>query len=154
MRIDNTRTSGTIRTRRGLALLIASGAGLGSLLLGAIPAQANDTTKTVSADGQSVTFATGDSSRGVSGNVTFVVNASGNWSITGSGHNSHLLVRTFHWTCDLTWDAASVSHATADKGVPGKKTRTITSAAYDPAIQADFAAIADHGRADCDIVIG
>ncbi|MEV6542510.1 hypothetical protein [Streptomyces sp. NPDC051665] len=154
MRLDNTRQTGTIRTRRGLALLIASGAALGSLLLGAIPAQANDTTKSVAANGQSVTFATSDSSRGVSGNVTFVVNADGNWSITGSGDNSHLLVRTFHWTCDLTWDAAQVTHATGDKAVPGKKTRSISSAAYDPDIQADFADIADHGRADCDIVIG
>ncbi|WP_329531979.1 hypothetical protein OG568_15425 [Streptomyces sp. NBC_01450] len=154
MRLDNTRTSGTIRTRRGLALLIASGAGLGALLLGTVPAQANDTTRVVSADGQSVTFAASDSSRGVSGSVSFVVNADGNWSITGTGHNSHLLVRTFHWTCDLTWDAATVTHATGDKAVPGKKTRTISSAAYDPNIQADFADIADHGRADCDIVIG
>ncbi|MGQ4388721.1 hypothetical protein [Streptomyces sp. SAS_270] len=154
MRVDNTRTSGLIRTRRGLALLIASGAGLGSLLLGAIPAQANDTTKTVSADGQSVTFATNHTSRGVSGGVTLVVNSSGNWSITGSGHNSHLLVRTFHWKCDLTWDASAVSHATAKKAVPGNTTRTISSAAYDPNIQAGFADIADHGRADCDIVIG
>lgn len=154
MRIDNTRKSGAARTRRGLALLIASGAGLGSLLLGALPAQANDTTKAVSADGQSVTFATNDSSRNVSGGVTFVVNADGNWSITGSGHNSNLLVRTFHWKCDLTWDAAAVSHSTAGKAVPGKKTRTISSTAYDPNIQGDFAAIADHGRADCDIVIG
>ncbi|WP_329311158.1 hypothetical protein [Streptomyces sp. NBC_01262] len=154
MRVDNTRTSGPARTRRGLALLIATGAGLGSLLLGTIPAHANDTTKYVSADGQTVTFATSDSSRGVSGSVTFVVTADGNWSITGSGHNSHLLVRTFHWTCDLSWDAATVSHATGDKSVPGKKTRTISSAAYDPDVQADFADIADHGTADCDIVIG
>ncbi|MEV1067051.1 hypothetical protein [Streptomyces sp. NPDC050263] len=154
MRLDNTRMSGRIRTRRGLALLIASGAGLGSLLLGTVPAQANDTTKQVSADGQTVTFATSDSSRDVSGNVTFVVNADGNWSITGTGHNSNLLVRTFHWTCDLTWDAAEVSHSTGKKAVPGKKTRTISSAAYDPNVQADFADIADHGRADCDIVIG
>ncbi|MFJ9543811.1 hypothetical protein ACIRPX_42285 [Streptomyces sp. NPDC101225] len=154
MRFDNTRKPGLIGTRRGLALLIASGAAVGSLTLGTLPAQANDTTKIVSADGQSVTFATGDSSRGVSGDVTFVVKADGNWSITGSGHNSHLLSRTFHWTCDLNWDAASVTHATGKKGVPGKKTRTISSEAYDPNIQADFAAIADHGRADCDIVIG
>lgn len=154
MRLDNSRTSGLMRTRRGLALLIASGAGLGSLLLGTIPAQANDTTKTVSADGRSVTFATNDSSRDVSGSVTFVVNADGNWSITGTGNNSHLLVRTFHWTCDLTWDAAAVSHSTGKKAVPGKKTRTISATAYDPNIQADFADIADHGRADCDIVIG
>ncbi|WP_327396854.1 hypothetical protein [Streptomyces phaeochromogenes] len=154
MRVDNTRMSGPIRTRRGLALLIASGAGLGSLLLGAVPAQANDTTKQVAANGQSVSFATGDSSRGVSGNVTFVVKADGNWSITGSGKNSNLLVRTFHWTCDLSWDAANVSHSTGKKAVPGKKTRTISSAAYDPNIQADFADIVDRGRADCDIVIG
>ncbi|MFJ4790062.1 hypothetical protein [Streptomyces sp. NPDC088794] len=154
MRLDNTRYAGPIRTRRGLALLIASGAALGSLLLGTVPAQANDTTKQVAADGQSVTFATSDSSRGVSGNVTFVVNADGNWSVEGTGNNSHLLVRTFHWTCDLTWDAASVTHATGKKAVPGKKTRTISSAAYDPDIQADFVDIVDHGRADCDIVIG
>ncbi|MFE0631169.1 hypothetical protein ACFW3D_29955 [Streptomyces sp. NPDC058864] len=154
MRLNNTRTSGTARTRRGLALLIATGAGLGSLLLGTLPAHANDTTKIVAADGQSITFATSDSSRDVSGSVTFVVKADGNWSVTGSGHNSHLLVRTFHWTCDLTWDAARVSHSTGKKAVPGKKTRTISSAAYDPAIQADFADIAARGRADCDIVIG
>ncbi|MEU9737015.1 hypothetical protein [Streptomyces sp. NPDC048002] len=153
MRIDNTRTS-VGRTRRGLALLIATGAGLGSLLLGTVPAQANDTTKTVSADGQSITFATSDSSRGVSGSVTFDVKADGNWSIVGTGRNSHLLVRTFHWTCDLTWGPAQVSHSTGDKAVPGKKTRTISSAAYDPNIQADFAEIAASGRADCDIVIG
>jgi len=154
MRLDNTRTSGPIWSRRGLALLIASGAGLGSLLLGTVPAHANDTTKQVAADGQSVTFATSDSSRDVNGSVTFVVKADGNWSITGSGHNSNLLVRTFHWTCDLSWDAANVSHSTGKKAVPGKKTRTISSAAYDPDIQADFADIADHGTADCDIVIG
>lgn len=154
MRVDNTRTSGRARSRRGLALLIASGAALGSLLLGTVPAQANDTTKEVSADGQSITFAASDSSRNVSGGVTFVVNADGNWSITGTAHNSNLLVRTFHWTCDLTWDAAEVTHATAEKAVPGKTTRTISSAAYDPDVQGDFAAIADHGRADCDIVIG
>ncbi|WP_338897062.1 hypothetical protein WBG99_16640 [Streptomyces sp. TG1A-60] len=154
MRLDNTRTSGRIRTRRGLALLIASGAGVGSLLLGAVPAQANDTTKQVAADGRSVTFATGDSSRGVRGNVTFVVKADGNWSVEGNGRNSNLLVRKFHWTCDLTWDAASVSHRTGKKAVPGKKTRSVSSAAYDPSIQADFADIAARGRADCDIVIG
>ncbi|MDX2528222.1 MULTISPECIES: hypothetical protein [Streptomyces] len=154
MRLDNTRTSGRIRTRRGLALLIASGTALGSLLLATTPAQANDTTKQVAVDGQSITFATSDSSRGVSGNVSFVVNAAGNWQITGTGKNSHLLVRTFHWTCDLTWDAASVSHATGKKAVPGKKTRTISSAAYDPNVQADFADIVARGRADCDIVIG
>ncbi|MGW3413139.1 hypothetical protein [Streptomyces sp. NPDC000888] len=154
MRLDNTRTSGLIRTRRGLALLIASGAGLGSLLLGTVPAQANDTTKAVATDGQSITFATSDSSRGVSGSVSFVVYADGNWSVAGSGSNSNLLVRTFHWTCDLSWDAASVTHATGKKAVPGKKTRSISSAAYDPDIQADFADIVARGRADCDIVIG
>ncbi|MFE0729792.1 hypothetical protein ACFW2X_16355 [Streptomyces antibioticus] len=154
MRITNTRMSGTTRTRRGLALLIASGAGIGSLLLGAVPAQANDTTKQVSADGRTVVFATSDSSRNVSGSVEFTVNADGNWQITGTGHNSNLLVRTIHWTCDLTWDAAKVSHSTGKKAVPGKKTRTVSSAAYDPNIQADFADIADRGRADCDIVIG
>ncbi|MEU5196613.1 hypothetical protein [Streptomyces scabiei] len=154
MRIDNTRTSGRARTRRGLALLIATGAGLGSLLLGTLPAQANDTTKTVAADGQSITFATSDSSRGVSGGVTFVVKSDGNWSIAGSGRNSHLLVRTFHWTCDLTWDAAKVTHSTGKKAVPGRKTRSISSAAFDPAVQADFTDIAARGRADCDIVIG
>lgn len=154
MRLDNTRTSGQARTRRGLALLIATGTGLGSLLLGTVPAQANDTTKTVAANGESITFATSDSSRGVNGSVTFVVKADGNWSIAGSGHNSHLLVRTFHWTCDLTWDAASVTHSTGKKAVPGKKTRSISSAAYDPNVQADFADIVARGRADCDIVIG
>ncbi|MGW7426007.1 hypothetical protein ACWGJB_39275 [Streptomyces sp. NPDC054813] len=95
MRLDNARQTGPIRTRRGLALLIASGAALGSLLLATVPAQANDTTKQVSADGQQISFATSDSSRDVSGDVTFVVNSDGNWSIEGSAHNSHLLVRTF-----------------------------------------------------------
>ncbi|MEU3096679.1 hypothetical protein ABZ690_18255 [Streptomyces sp. NPDC006967] len=154
MRLDNTRTSGRDRTRRGLSLLIATGAGLGSLLLGTLPAQANDTTKTVAADGQSITFATSDSSRDVSGTVSFVVKSDGNWSIAGNAHNSNLLVRTFHWTCDLTWDAAEVTHTTGKKAVPGNTTRSISSAAYDPAVQADFADIAARGRADCDIVIG
>ncbi|MFE0204468.1 hypothetical protein [Streptomyces sp. NPDC058985] len=154
MRFNDTRTPGRTRTHRGAALLMAAGAGVGSLLLATVPAHANDTTKTVAADGQSITFATNDSSRGVSGNVTFVVKSDGNWSITGSGKNSHLLVRTFHWTCDLTWDAAGVNHSTGKKAVPGKKTRTKSAAAYDPAVQADFADIAARGRADCDIVIG
>ena len=154
MRRDNSRTAGRNGTRRGLAMLIATGAGLGSLLLGTLPAQANDTTKTVADDGRSITFSTGDSSRDVSGNVTFVVSSDGNWSITGTGRNAHLLVRTFHWTCDLTWDAARVSHGTGKKAVPGKKTRTTSAQAYDPAIQADFADIAARGRADCDIVVG
>ncbi|WP_329311132.1 hypothetical protein [Streptomyces sp. NBC_01262] len=83
-----------------------------------------------------------------------MVNADGNWSITGTGHNSHLLSRTFHWTCDLSWDAATASHATGNKSAPGKVIRTISSEAYDPYVQADFADIADHGTADCDIVIG
>ncbi|WP_149828918.1 hypothetical protein [Streptomyces tailanensis] len=154
MRLDNTRKSGPIRTRRGLALLIASGVGLGSLLLGTVPAQANDTTKHVAADGQSVTFATSDSSRGVRGDVTFVVNADGNWSVKGSARNSNLLVRTFHWKCDLSWDAATVTHKTKKKAVPGKKTRTMTSQAYDPNIEGGFADIVARGTADCDIVIG
>ncbi|MEU4682915.1 hypothetical protein [Streptomyces xinghaiensis] len=154
MRLNDTGTAGRTRARRGPALLVAAAAGLGSLLLGALPAHANDTTKTVAADGQSITFATSDSSRGVSGSVTFVVRSDGNWSITGNARNSHLLVRTFHWTCDLTWDAAEVTHSTGKKAVPGKKTRTKSAAAYDPAVQADFADIAARGRADCDIVIG
>lgn len=154
MRLDDTRMAGRIRARHGLALLVASGAGLGSLLLGAVPAFANDTTKNVAPDGQSITFATSDSSRGVSGSITFVVKSDGNWSITGTAHNSHVVGRHAHWTCDLSWDAATVSHATGKNWVPGKKTHTISAAAYDPNIQAAFATIADHGRADCDIVVG
>jgi len=154
MRIHHTTTSGPTRRRRGLPLLVAAGAGAASLVIGAVPAYANDTTKYVAADGQSVTFATGDSSRGVNGNVTFVVGADGNWSIVGTGHNSHLLVRTFHWTCHLSWGPSTVTHSSAKKAAPGKKTRTSSGEAYDPNIQADFAAIADHGTADCDIVIG
>ncbi|MFF0668726.1 hypothetical protein ACFYVE_11025 [Streptomyces tendae] len=154
MRLNDTGASDGTRTRRAPTLLVAAVAGLGSLLLGALPAHANDTTKTVAADGRSITFETNDSSRGVSGGVTFVVGSDGNWSITGNARNSHLLVRTFHWTCDLTWDAAGVSHSTSKKAVPGKKTRTKSAEAYDPAVQADFADIAARGRADCDIVIG
>jgi hypothetical protein len=154
MRFDNTRTSGPSRGRRSLALLIASGAGLGTLLLGAVPAQANDTTKQVSTDGQTVVFQTHDSSNNVSGGVTFIVNSAGNWQITGGASNSNLLYRNVHWVCDLTWDASSVRHATGTTKVPGKKSRTLNAAAYDPFIQADFAAIVDHGRADCDIVTG
>lgn len=154
MRFDNTRKSGPSRGRRSLALLIATGAGLGTLLLGTVPAQANDTTKQVSTDGQTVTFQAHDSSNNVSGDVTFIVNSTGNWQITGSAHNSNLLYRNVHWICDLSWDASSVGHATGKNKVPGKKTHTISAAAYDPFIQADFAAIADHGRADCDIVTG
>ncbi len=154
MRPDNTRTFHPIRSRRGLALLIATGAALGSTLLAAVPAHANDTTKHVAADGRSVVFSTSDSSRGVSGSVTFTVGQDGNWGIAAGAHNSHVAGRWYHWTCDLTWDASHVTHATGKEWVPGKKDRSISAQAYDPNIQADFAAIADHGRADCDIVVG
>lgn len=154
MRFDNTRTSGRKQAWRGLALLIATGAGVGSLLLGALPAQANDTTKQVAADGQSVVFHTNDSSRDVRGDIDFIVTSDGNWEIDADAYNPHLLGRNVHWTCDLTWDAAEVTHRTGTKTVPGKKTRTISSAAYDPNIQIGFTAIVERGRADCDIVIG
>lgn len=154
MRFDNTRTNNAVGGRRGLALLIATGAGVGSLLLGALPAQANDTTKQVAADGQSITFHTHDSSRDVRGDIDFIVKSDGNWEIDADAYNPHLLGRTVHWTCDLTWDAAKVTHSTGKKSVPGKKTRTLTSAAYDPNVQRDFATIVERGRADCDIVIG
>jgi hypothetical protein len=154
MRLDNTTTNNSTRLRRGLMLLAGTGVALGATLLGAVPAHANDTTKQVTEDGH-VVFATSDSSRGVSGSVTFTVGQDGNWTITGTGHNSHLIGRNVHWICDLTWDASSVGHTTGTDWVPGKTTHhTITGAAYDPYIQADFAAIADHGRADCDIVVG
>jgi hypothetical protein len=129
-------------------------AGLGSLVLGAAPALANDTTKQVAANGQSVVFHTTDSSRGVSGGIDFTVKADGNWKISATARNSNLIFRNVHWVCDLTWDAAAVRHSTGTTKVPGKKTRTLTSEAYDPNIQADFADIVDRGRADCDIVIG
>jgi hypothetical protein len=153
MRIDNTRMTSPARVRRGLALLIATGAGLGALL-GTVPAHANDTVKDVAANGQSVAFTTSDSSRGVSGSVTFTVWQSGNWHISGTGDNSHLIGRNFRWICDLSWDASSVGHSTGKKWAPGKKTRTVSASAYDPFIQADFAAVVEYGRADCDIVIG
>jgi hypothetical protein len=154
MRFDNTRKSGPSRGRRSLALLIATGAGVGSLLLGTVPAQANDTTKQVAPDGQSVVFHTSDSSRSVRGNIDFTVRSNGNWEISANAYNPHLLGRNVRWTCDLTWDASNVTHATGKKTVPGKKTRTLTAAAYDPNIQASFATIVERGRADCDIVIG
>ncbi|WP_432195565.1 hypothetical protein [Streptomyces sp. bgisy027] len=81
MRLDNTRMSGQARTRRGLALLIATGAGLGSLRLGTVPAHANATTEHVSAEGRSVRLKTSDSSHRVRGDITFTVNADGNWRI-------------------------------------------------------------------------
>jgi hypothetical protein len=154
MRLDNTRTSTPIRSRRGLALLIATGAALGGTFLAAVPAHANDTTKHVAPDGQSVVFATSDSSRGVSGSVTFTVGQDGNWHIAAGAHNSHPAGRWYHWTCHLTWDASTVTHSTGKEWVPGKKDRSTSAGAYDPNIQADFAAIAGHGRADCDIVVG
>ncbi len=100
MRITNTRMSGTTRTRRGLALLIASGAGIGSLLLGTVPAQANDTTKQVSADGRTVVFTTSDSSRNVSGSVEFTVNA------TATGRSRE------RGTTPTCWSARSTGPAT------------------------------------------
>jgi hypothetical protein len=154
MRVDNTRTSGLIRTRRGLALLIASGAGLGSLLLGAVPAHANATTKHVAADGQSVMFKTSDSSHRVRGDITFTVKADGNWEIDADATNPRPAGRNVHWICDLSWDASDVRHSTGKKWVPRKSTRTLTAEAYDPFVQADFATIVARGTADCDIVIG
>lgn len=154
MRFDNTGKSGPSRGRRSLALLIATGAGVGFLLLGAVPAQANDTTKQVSADGQTVVFHTHDSSRSVRGDIDFTVGADGNWEISADAYNPHLLFRNVHWVCDLTWDASKVTHGTGTTKVPGKKTRTLSAEAYDPSIQADFADIVNRGRADCDIVIG
>ncbi|MBT8226514.1 MAG: hypothetical protein HKP61_15295 [Dactylosporangium sp.] len=154
MRPDNTRMSSPTRSRRGLALLIAMGAALGFTLLAAVPAHANDTTKQVASNGQSVVFSTSDSSRKVSGSVAFTVNQDGNWKIAAGARNGNLLGRWYRWTCDLTWDAASVTHATGKEWVPGKKSRSITAQAYDPHIQANFATIVDRGRADCDIVVG
>jgi hypothetical protein len=154
MRFDTTRNSGPSWGRRNLALLIATGAGVGSLLLGALPAQANDTTKQVAPDGQTVVFHTHDSSHNVSGDVDLIVTSAGNWQITGGAKNDNLLFRNVHWVCDLTWDASSVGHATGTTKVPGKKTRTLSAAAYDPFVQAGFAAIVERGRADCDIVTG
>ncbi|MFP3989585.1 hypothetical protein U9R90_19335 [Streptomyces sp. E11-3] len=154
MGLDTTRTSGPIRTRRSLALLIATGAGLGSLLLGTVPAHANATTKHVASDGQSVAFKTSDSSKRVRGKITFTVKADGNWSINADAHNPRPAGRNVRWTCDLSWDASSVRNSTGKTWVPRKKTRTLTAAAYDPYIQADFAKIVDRGTADCDIVIG
>ena len=154
MRLGNTRASSSSRTRRGMAVLIAAGVGVGSLLLGAVPAHANDTTKHVAPDGQSVSFKTSDKSRDVSGSITFTVKADGNWRIDADAHNPHLIGRNVHWICDLSWDASTVRHSTGKKWVPGKKTRTITAEAFDPFFQADFADIVSRGRADCDIVIG
>jgi hypothetical protein len=154
MRLDNTRKSGPARTRRGLALLIATGAGLGSLLLGTIPAHANATTKHVASDGQSVEFKTSDSSKRVRGDITFTVKADGNWEINADATNPRPAGRNVHWICDLSWDASDVRHSTGKKWVPRKKTRTLTAQAYDPFIQADFATIVARGTADCDIVIG
>ncbi|MGW0821970.1 hypothetical protein [Streptomyces sp. NPDC002845] len=154
MRLDNTRASGPIRTRRGLALLIATGAGLGSLLLGTVPAHANATTKHVASDGQSVAFKTSDRSKRVRGDITFTVKADGNWKIDADATNPRPAGRNVRWTCDLSWDASTVTHKTGKKWVPRKKTRTLTAEAYDPFIQADFATIVARGTADCDIVIG
>lgn len=154
MQRHNARTASPISPRRGLAVLIATGAALGSTLLATAPAYANATTKQVSADGTSVTFTTSDSSRDVSGSVTFVVREDGNWSISGSAHNSNLVGRSYHWICDLTWDASSISNSTGTEWVPGKKDRSTGSAAYDPIIQSNYAVIVERGEADCDIVIG
>ncbi|MCM4081094.1 hypothetical protein [Paractinoplanes hotanensis] len=118
------------------------------------PAHANDTTKTVAADGASIVFSTSDSSRKVSGNVTLTVHEDGNWRIAGGAHNGNIVGRWYHWTCDLTWDASKVTRETGSEWVPGKKDRSTSSAAYHPTIQSEYAKIKQYGRADCDIVIG
>jgi hypothetical protein len=154
MQLDTTRTSGPIRTRRGLALLIAAGTGLSCLLLGTVPAHANATTKHVASDGQSVQFKTSDSSKRVNGDITFTVKADGNWEIDADATNPRPAGRNVHWICDLSWSASTVRASTGTKWVPRKSTRTLTAGAYNPFIQADFATIVASGTADCDIVIG
>jgi hypothetical protein len=154
MRLDTTTKSGPIRARRGLALLIASGVGVGSLLLGPVPANANATTKHVATDGQSIEFKTSDSSRDVRGDITFTVKADGNWEIDAKATNPRPAGRNVHWICDLSWDASNIRHSTGTKWVPRKSTRTLTAAAYNPFIQASFATLVASGTADCDIVIG
>lgn len=150
---SNTRTSHPSRPRRGLALLIATGTVIGSLAMGVAPASANATTRVVAADGQSITFSTSDSSRGVSGTVDFTVGSDGNWSISAPTRNSNLLFRNVTWTCDLSW-GPTLTHATSTRKVPGKSNRTLTAAANDPSIRTYFADIVTAGTADCDVVVG
>jgi len=140
--------------RRGLALAVAAGTGLGTLAIGAGSAQANSTTRTVAADGQSISFTTSDSSRNVLGDIELVVNSDGNWSIDADAYNSHAAYRKVHWTCDIVWGAAEVTHGTATKKVRRKSSATLTAGAFDANLKNGFEDIVESGSADCDIVIG
>lgn len=155
MRTNNTGTPAAARNRRGLALVVATGAAVGSVLLGAAPAYANATTKKVAADGNSVTFTTSDSSRKVSGNVTFTIYRDGNWEIDADARNGNLIGRNAHWVCDLTLGSSNLRKSTGTKWVPGKKTRSLDASAYEPFVEVSFDALAAAtGQADCDIVVG
>ncbi|MDY7085383.1 MAG: hypothetical protein SYR96_09785 [Actinomycetota bacterium] len=154
MRINKIGTPAPTRRLRALALVVATGATLGSVLVAASPASANPTTKKVAADGNSVTFTTSDSSRDVSGSVDFTIDSSGNWRIDADARNGNLLARKVHWICDVTLGSSNLRESTGTKRVPGKKTRSLTAAAYEPFIDASFDQLKASGQADCDIVIG
>ncbi|RSM64507.1 hypothetical protein DMB66_19450 [Actinoplanes sp. ATCC 53533] len=147
-------TPAPTRRLRGLALVIATGATVGSVLVAAAPANANATTKRVAADGNSVTFTTSDSSRDVSGSVEFTIDRDGNWKIDADARNGNLVGRKVHWICDLTLGSSNLRKSTGTKKVPGKKTRSLDAAAYEPFIDASYDQLATAGQADCDIVIG
>ncbi|WBB56333.1 G1 family glutamic endopeptidase [Verrucosispora sp. WMMD573] len=154
MQKTNSGTTAALLRGRGLALVVAAGTVAGSVLLGAVPAYANATTKTVASDGDSVTFTTSDSSRKVSGNVSFTINRDGNWEIAANARNGNLIGRNAHWICDLTLGSSDLRKSTGTKWVPGKKTRSLNASAYEPFIEVSFDALVATGQADCDVVVG
>lgn len=147
-------TPAPTRRLRVLALVIATGATVGSVLVAATPANANATTKRVAADGNSVTFATSDSSRDVSGSVQFTIDRDGNWRIDADARNGNLIARKVHWICDLTLGSSNLRESTGTKRVPGRTTRSLDAAAYEPFIDSSYDQLVASGQADCDIVIG
>ncbi len=141
------------RSRRGLALLTATGIVSGSLLIGAGAANAASLQKVALAD--RVEFLGNENNADVGGQVKLTVRPDGSYNIFSNTRNGRPAFRNVSWTCQVQVGAATqITTKTQTVRIKRKSNHLFDESGSDATIAALYDSIVASGTAACDVHFG